>query len=293
MSEAAQTKSEHRLVRLANGLFSIHSSAYGETMHPAVGPAAEAEALYVEQLRLRERSARQAGEYVVWDVGLGAAANALAVLRATRDGGAPLRLVSFDDTIEPLRFALAHTAELGFLSGYERFLQRLASHGQVRFHDGAHAVDWQVHRADFPTLLAGRLAETLPRPHAILYDPFSPARNPRMWTLGAFTDLFRRLDPQRPCALATYSRSTMTRVALLLAGFFVGVGAASGRKEETTVAANTLAWLDRPLDDRWLQRARRSGSAEPWAAAAYHRAPLSEENWLRLQRHPQFRKWSR
>ena len=46
---------------------------------------AEAEALYVNQLRLRERLADHAGEFVIWDVGLGAAANALTVLRATRE----------------------------------------------------------------------------------------------------------------------------------------------------------------------------------------------------------------
>jgi tRNA U34 5-methylaminomethyl-2-thiouridine-forming methyltransferase MnmC len=43
---------------------------------------AEAEALYVRQLRLPERLRRSSGEFVIWDVGLGAAANVLTVLRA-------------------------------------------------------------------------------------------------------------------------------------------------------------------------------------------------------------------
>src|SRR5687767_15115251 len=45
----------YRIVQLPNGAHSLHSIAYGETMHPAVGPAAEAEDLYVRQLKLRER----------------------------------------------------------------------------------------------------------------------------------------------------------------------------------------------------------------------------------------------
>jgi hypothetical protein len=49
-----------------------------------IGPEAEAEALHVRQLRLPERL-RTRGEFVIWDVGLGAAANAIAVLRAIRD----------------------------------------------------------------------------------------------------------------------------------------------------------------------------------------------------------------
>ena len=63
-----------------------------------------------------------------------------------------------------------------------------------------------------------------------------------MWTLPLFENLFRALDPARPCALTTYSRSTMIRATLLLAGFFVGTGQATGLKEETTMAANSLAF---------------------------------------------------
>ena len=63
----------------------MFSASYGEKIHPGLGPAAEAEALYVRQLQLRERLQNHAGEFVIWDVGLGAAANALAVLRATRE----------------------------------------------------------------------------------------------------------------------------------------------------------------------------------------------------------------
>jgi len=46
-------------------------------MHVGLGPAEEAEALYVKQLQIVERLRASADEFVVWDVGLGAAANAL------------------------------------------------------------------------------------------------------------------------------------------------------------------------------------------------------------------------
>src|SRR5437773_12399144 len=79
-----------------------------------------------------------------------------------------------------------------------------------------------------------------------MFDAFSPAKNPAMWTLPLFSRLFQQLDPARPCALPTYSRSTMLRVTLLLAGFFVGVGHATGEKDETTIAANTLDLIAEP-----------------------------------------------
>jgi tRNA U34 5-methylaminomethyl-2-thiouridine-forming methyltransferase MnmC len=109
-----------------------------------------------------------------------------------------------------------------------------------------------------------------------------------MWTLPLFTNLFRLLDPARPCALTTYSRSTMLRVTLLVAGFFVGRGLPTGSKEETTVAANSLSLLDEPLDRKWLERARRSDSAEPLHEAVYRRAPLAPGSWEKLHQHEQF-----
>ena len=110
-----------------------------------------------------------------------------------------------------------------------------------------------------------------------------------MWTVGLFSSIHRLLDPARPCALATYSRSTLLRVSLLVAGFYVGAGHATGEKDQTTIAANTLDLIDAPLDRRWLGRARRSTSAEPLDSAQYRQAPLTEATWDRLLAHPQFR----
>jgi hypothetical protein len=70
--------------------------------------------------------------------------------------------------------------------------------------------------------------------------------------------------------------------------FFVGVGHATGQKEETTVAANSLQLIDEPLDRHWLQRAHRSTSAEPMWEPVYRQSPLTHESWARLQQHPQF-----
>jgi len=281
--------SGYRLVKLAGGAHSVHSLAHHETFHPVVGPAAEAGALYVRQLGLVERLRRHQGEFVIWDVGLGAAANPLTVLRAAREVPSSIRVLSFDHTLEPLKFALEHTQYLSYLAGFEPHLRKLLEEGHVSFTEGNLTVQWEVRLADFPALLAQPAALAFPKPHTILFDAFSPARNPAMWTQPLFAGLYRLLDPNRPCALPTYSRSTMLRVTLLLAGFHVGIGYATGEKEETTLAANTPALLDEPLGRRWLARARRSTSAEPMWQPLYRQAPLSPKTWESLQSHPQFR----
>jgi tRNA U34 5-methylaminomethyl-2-thiouridine-forming methyltransferase MnmC len=282
-------KPGYELVTLANGTRSVRDLRSGETFHPVIGPQAEAEALYVRQLRLRERFNACREEFVIWDVGLGAGANTLTALKALRDLRGRLRLVSFDQTLEALRFAIEHAGALGYLEGVREEAEVIAS-GQTchEFVRDALAVRWETHLGDFPSLINGGRMAALPAPHAIMYDAYSPMRNPEMWTLPLFDNLYRCLDALRPCALPTYSRSTILRVTLLLAGFHVGVGHPTGEKEETTIAANTPALLEEPLDHKWLDRALRSHSAEPLWKPRWQVSPLSLVSRDRLQRHPQF-----
>jgi tRNA U34 5-methylaminomethyl-2-thiouridine-forming methyltransferase MnmC len=264
--------------------------ADAETFHPVIGPIAEAEALYIRQLRLVDRLRACHDEFVVWDVGLGAAANPLTFISAAASMPRRLRVVSFDHTREPLLFALRHARELGYLERYATQLTSLAEKGHAEFSlETGLSVRWELHLRDFPSFLKAAEMRSLPKPHAIFYDAFSPQKNPAMWTLDVFTNLYRLLDPSRPCAMPTYSRSTLLRATLLLAGFFVGVGHATGEKEETTIAANSLQLIEQPLDHAWLARARRSRSAEPLHSPEYRQAPLSQETSELLSEHPQFR----
>jgi tRNA U34 5-methylaminomethyl-2-thiouridine-forming methyltransferase MnmC len=279
---------DYQLVRVGDGEHSVRSVRHGETMHPGLGPVAEARALYVEQLRLVERLQGHRGEYVIWDVGLGAAANVLTVLRALRGLRFPIHVISFDHTLEPLRFAYGHRAALTYFEGYEATVEQLLAEQATLIGQGPEAVRWLVHVTDFPSLLGQPAAHALPKPHAVLFDPWSPAKNPAMWTAAVFANLYSLLDGTRPCVLPTYSRSTLLRVSLLLAGFWVGAGRATGRKEETTVAANHKEWIESPLDGRWLARAEGSSSAEPLWEAVYRQAPLAPATRDKLRQHPQF-----
>jgi len=282
---------DYQLVGLKNGGQTLFSSSYGEKMHPGLGPAAEADLLYVRQLQICERLQKTSGEFVVWDVGLGGAANAIATLRATREIPGTLHIISFDNTREPLEFALENAAALKYLDGYEIQVAELLQKNRAEFQNENLRVVWEFYCCDFPALLQARITNResqIPAPHAIFFDAFSPAKNPAMWTLPVFRNLFRALDPDRPCALTTYSRSTMVRATLLLAGFFVGAGHATGTKEETTVAANAPGLIAEPLNVRWLERAARSDSAEPLNGPVYLRAKPAGLTLEQLRAHRQF-----
>jgi tRNA U34 5-methylaminomethyl-2-thiouridine-forming methyltransferase MnmC len=281
-SQDIEESEEFEIVTVQSGARSLRARANGETFHPVIGPMAEAVGLHVRQQRLVERAERTDGPFIIWDVGLGAAANAVAVLEAfaERPGVSSIELHSFDQTTAPLAFALRHAAALEYLVPHAGAVRHLLAHDV--WASPANRLRWLFHPGDFRATM-----DAAPPPHAILYDPYSPATNPDLWTLEHFAALRRRLAPSHPCLLTNYTRSTAVRVTLLLAGFFVGCGHATGEKDQTTVAANTLDLLDEPLDDAWLRRVERSTRSAPHRADRAHPRILSAD-MENLRQHPQF-----
>lgn len=270
------------LVTVQSGVRSLRSREHRETFHPVVGPMIEAVALHVRQQRLVERAAATGGTFVIWDVGLGAAANAIAAIEALAkqaNTGLRVELHSFDVNDLALRFALTHAEDLGYLVAHVAEVQKLLEQGESM----AANIHWRFHPGDFKTTMFAA-----PAPHAVLYDPYSPQSNPDMWTLDHFTRLQACLSPSAPCLLTNYTRSTAVRVTLLLAGFFVGCGHATGEKDQTTIASNDLGLIEEPLDATWLKRVHRSTNGAPLRPGLQRPAAISAEDWARLSAHAQF-----
>jgi queuine tRNA-ribosyltransferase len=233
------------------GFASIQHVASGEIMHWLNQPDSEAERVYVGQSELIRAAIAGERPLVVWDVGLGAAHNAMALVRALDAAPAhsSVELVSFEIDLDALRLALANTGPFAHLR-----------------HPGPNvlAVRGRFERERFAwTLLEGdflaRLAEA-PRPDVIFYDPFSVKVDTPLWSLDTFRAIRERVTG--PLELFTYTTSTAIRTSLLLAGFDVARGVPSGPKEETTIALVRDA--DHPLASHvrlgheWLERRARS-----------------------------------
>ncbi len=267
---------DFELVTLRNGARAVRSLSLGEVMHPSVGPWREAQLLYVEQLGL-EPALREAGAALcVYDVGLGAATNAVAALHCARSLGAQraraLTVLSFERDLAPLRLALADPAGFPFLVPFASAAAELMERGRYE----EPGLSWRLYEGD----ALARLAEPAELADLVYFDPFSPASNPDFWTVQSFAAVRGRCAPG--ALLATYSAATPTRVSMLLGGFFVGAGAAVGTKQETTVAAVDRARLQRPLDGRWLERWRRSSARAP------HGVELTAALEREVLQHPQF-----
>jgi hypothetical protein len=259
------------LVPVASGAMSLRSLQHGETFHPVVGPMTEARELHIRQTRLVEHAAKT-DHLIIWDVGLGAAANAIAVLEALAATSCRIELHSFDHTLAPLHFAVKNADSLRYPLPWLEALRSILETSRATIGN----ISWFFHPGDFRAILA---APPAPAPHAILYDPYSPAANPDMWSLDHFRTLRQLLT--EPCLLTSYSRSTAVRVTLALAGFHVGQGTATGEKDQTTVAATHRELLAAPLGSEWLARVRRSTRAAPLREGE-NAGPISEADFTAL-----------
>jgi tRNA U34 5-methylaminomethyl-2-thiouridine-forming methyltransferase MnmC len=245
-----------------------------------VGPWKEALGLYVDQPRLTERLRQPGPPLVIHDVGLGAATNAVAALTRARELGAErkrgLDILSFEVDLAPLRLALADPEGFPFLQPFRTAAETLMRDGTWE-EDG---LRWTLKLGDAVPHLDG----ALPVADLVFFDPFSPASNPDMWTEAVLARVRRHCREDGDGALLlTYSAATPTRVTLLLAGFYVGAGASTGTKGETTVASTRKESLEAPLADRWLERWKRSSSRAP------HGAQLTPDIEARLLSHLQWR----
>lgn len=276
------------IVTTTLGVVSIRNKDLNEIMHNPVGPWAEANALYVTQSKLADRlrvADKDKGstndELVIFDVGLGAAANALAALHCAKDtpGARPMRIVSFERELELLRYALKHADRFEHFAGFTEAITVLLEKGE--WSDGS--VSWELRHGDFRKLI-----ETEKRkPHLIFFDPYSSKVNREMWSVDCFKSLRAksREAAEGGTMLYTYSQATPVRVAILAGGFFLGHGHASGPKEETTIASSVLSDLEKPMGAGWFGRWERSHLQIPFECAPEN----AEAMRLLVREHPQFR----
>ena len=72
----------------------------------------------------------------------------------------------------------------------------------------------------------------------VLFDPFSPSKNPELWSVDLFKSLFNKMNPG--ACLFTYSYAKLVRNNLVSAGFEVFDGPVVGRRSPSTIARKSF-----------------------------------------------------
>jgi queuine tRNA-ribosyltransferase len=281
---------DYEVLTAPQGFSSIRQISSGEVMHSVNRPSEEANRLYVEQscLALRLAAEDHAGvEWVIWDVGLGAASNAMAAIACFEHQYAtqkerirPLRIVSFECDLDPLKLVVKNPSRFPHVR--HGAPHELLQSGYWQHRSGL--LQWELREGDFLTTYPFATA-----PDVVFYDPFSYKTDSVLWTGATFARVFEHAE-SKPAELYTYSAATAARVALLRAGFFVAEGFGTGPKADTTVAFTRASGAAKHplalklLGPEWLARWRRSGSKYPAALPIEERLGFERI----IETHPQF-----
>lgn len=290
-AQPAPRLGDYEIHRSAQGFSSIRQMSSGEVMHSVNAPSEEANKLYVEQSFLASRLVQRqtpADELVIWDVGLGAAFNAMAAIhcfeRCYAERGEntlrPVHLVSFECDLDPLTLAAKNPGCFPHLWHGAPF--KILENGT--WEHASSLLQWELLKGDFRNCI-----EAAKIPDLIFYDLFSAKTDSALWTAEIFSRIFQRCAP-KSAELYTYSVSTAVRVALLTSGFFVAEGIGTGPKSATTIAFTRATGAgDHPLSPRllgqqWLTRWRRSQAKFPTTLTNEERPQFEKL----IETHPQF-----
>jgi len=274
----AQHLGDYDIITSPEGYSSIRQLSSGEVMHSVNRPSDEAHRLYVEQSGLAIRLLKRVGdetELVIWDVGLGAASNAMAAVQCFEEAFA-----QYEIDLDPLNLAVKFASHFPHLR--HGAPHALLEHGRWTHASGL--LEWELHRGDFLAFL-----ESAPVPDLIFYDPFSAKTDTGLWTSGVFARIHRHCR-SKPAELYTYSSATAVRVSLLAAGFFVAEGVGTGPKTDTTLAFTRMAGAQthpaapKLLGAQWLGRWQRSSTKIPTDLTDEEKPGFEK----RLVSHPQF-----
>jgi tRNA U34 5-methylaminomethyl-2-thiouridine-forming methyltransferase MnmC len=258
---------DFEIVQFPNGSYSVRDSRVDQSMHSMIGPWEEAIQIYIQQSDLKRRlESSHTQAFVIYDIGLGIAANALAALHCFFSS-TPLRgihLVSFENDLRGLEIAFHNRDKFSFLKQYEFWVETLLRDRQVSgHHPNGVSWLWELYEGDFRE----RIEKLRTSPDLIFYDLFSPSTCAELWGYKNFSQIFKVTEPKRKQGLSTqlitYSSATHARTALLLSGFYVGQGVSTPMKKDTTFASTRLEDLSHPLGEEWATHWQRSTNKFP------------------------------
>ncbi len=216
---------KYKIVKTGDGTLSFYSSDYDEAMHSLSGAYEEALLKHVYPSMVLDFTGER---IVVLDVGFGLGYNILALIREFMKSNSDrflqiislekdlshlplLERINFNDDRDYIYDSIRMTAQSGSFIA-ERYSVEIVI-GDAR--DSLKKMD----RGDI---------------NAVFHDPYSPAKNPELWTVEFFQELRRVTNSN--AIITTYSSALQVRRALIEAGFRIGSGPSVGGKREGTLA---------------------------------------------------------
>jgi len=215
-----------RFEKTSDGSITLWDTAYKESMHSSSGAYQEAVLKHIYPSLLMNKLTKP---LFILDVGFGLGYNILALLMELRERNylKPITIHSFEinrnysDYIDSIVFN-DNRDQLYTLLKYAYKEGQYETKGisiKIHFGDARQSIN----------ALTNIIFDT------VFQDPYSPSKNPELWTVQFFKLLYNIMS--NDSILTTYSSAPQVRGALLSAGFIIGRGPSVGKKKEGTLAS--------------------------------------------------------
>jgi len=203
-----------KLTKTKDDSYTFFNEEYQEAYHSLTGAIEEAVKKYVEPLGVKD------GQTIL-DICFGLGYNTFAAIEKAKN----LKIIA----LERDEKVLESLQELEIGGKYD-IIKKLAR--EKKYKDK----DYDL------TLILGPAETTIKQIKEecdiVFLDPFSPKKNPELWTEAFFKEIFKRMKPG--AKLATYSCARAVRDNLRAVGFIVTDGPAVGRRGPSTNAQKPL-----------------------------------------------------
>jgi len=229
---------DKRLIVTGDGTLSLFCDEYGEAMHSISGAYEESLLKHVYPSKI---TGIKTSPVCVLDIGFGLGYNILALMaEINRTSPGPfLNVISLEkDTTN--REYLGSIRFNDYRDEYYKIIQMAYKAGY-----------FSTENMDIKILFADARQSVIKleglKFNAIFHDPFSPSKNPELWSLDFFRQLHRLTAEDG--ILTTYSSAPQIRSALVKAGFVIGRGPSVGKKREGTIACRGVIIEPIPSDE--------------------------------------------
>lgn len=199
-----------------DGSTTLYSDKYQEYFHTKSGAMEEAFEKFVKPCNIKPGSK-------ILDIGFGLGYNLLAALYSAKN----LRIVSLEKDESVLK-EIQDIKLPKHLKEKYKIVQKAAKNFYYKDDD----FEIVIILGDAVNTIKG-LEEKF---DTVFLDPFSPSRNPELWTTNFFKDVKRVM--KKNAILATYSYARAIRDNLREAGFIIKDGPVIGRRSPSTLAVS-------------------------------------------------------
>jgi tRNA U34 5-methylaminomethyl-2-thiouridine-forming methyltransferase MnmC len=223
------------ILKTADGSPTLYSEHFGEACHSLAGALDETHLHYIDGCQIIEKAARK-NKIKILEVGFGMGLAFLATKQLLnpliKSKPIPtqvkyLALEMDEELVLWVKKEFSDDEILGQLALTDYFGLK----AYEAFHEHFHLV---ILVGDARNTLADLSEKGLELMDAIYQDPFSPKRNPQMWTVEWFSLIKKWMH--KDAILSTYSSSSSIRKSLLAAGLSIQNGIGFGTKKTSTRA---------------------------------------------------------